>query len=49
MVLDHDALFDVLGELSMAVRRLDAVAALTPLEAERIVLDAARSCDGSPT
>ncbi|MEV6730684.1 hypothetical protein [Streptomyces sp. NPDC051364] len=30
LVLDHDELFDRLGEPSMAVREIDAVAALSP-------------------
>lgn len=32
--LDHDALFDDLGEPSMSVREIDALAALAPLDAE---------------
>lgn len=31
LILDHDALFDDLGEPSMSVRELDAVVALAPL------------------
>lgn len=34
LILDHDALFDRLGEPSMAVREIDAVAALAPMEVE---------------
>ncbi|MEU2721857.1 hypothetical protein [Streptomyces smyrnaeus] len=38
LALDHDALFDDLGEPSMAVRHLDAVAALArPLPAEGLL------------
>ncbi|MFD8978616.1 hypothetical protein [Streptomyces sp. NPDC059564] len=34
LVLEHDELFDRLGEPSMAVREIDAMAALSPMENE---------------
>lgn len=42
LVLDHDELFDRLGEPSMAVREIDAVAALSPMENEFATTSAVR-------
>ncbi|WP_406186189.1 hypothetical protein [Streptomyces sp. NBC_01006] len=42
LILDHDALFGALGEPSMSVRELDAVAALAPLETELAMTTAVR-------
>ncbi|MEU2730611.1 hypothetical protein ABZ650_23140 [Streptomyces griseoviridis] len=40
LVLEHDALFDELGEPPMPVRELDATAALAPLETELAMMTA---------
>ncbi|WJV51745.1 hypothetical protein [Streptomyces flavofungini] len=40
LVLEHDALFDELGEPSMLVRQLDAVGALAPPETELTMMAA---------
>ena len=42
LILDHDDLFEELGEPSMRVRGLDAVAAMAPAEAEFAVTTAVR-------
>ncbi|MFD7667813.1 hypothetical protein [Streptomyces sp. NPDC059788] len=42
LVLEHDELFDRLGEPSMAVREIDAVAALAPVETELAMTTAVR-------
>ncbi|OSZ59272.1 hypothetical protein OQI_17045 [Streptomyces pharetrae CZA14] len=42
LILEHDALFDALGEPSMSVRELDAAAALAPLETELAMMTAVR-------
>ncbi|WP_445520931.1 hypothetical protein [Streptomyces sp. NEAU-174] len=42
LILEHDRLFGELGEPSMAVRELDAVAALAPLETELAMMTAVR-------
>lgn len=42
LVLDHDELFERLGEPSMAVREIDAVAALSPVENEFATTSAVR-------
>ncbi|MEV0226228.1 hypothetical protein [Streptomyces sp. NPDC050704] len=42
LVLDHDALFDELGEPSLTVRVIDAVAALAPAENEFAATTAVR-------
>lgn len=42
LILNHDELFDRLGEPFMAMREIDAVAALAPLETELAITTAVR-------
>ncbi|MCY0935944.1 hypothetical protein [Streptomyces sp. H34-S4] len=49
LVLDHDEFFDRLGEPSMAVREIDAAAALSPMENEFATTAAVRRVSARET